>query len=65
MSSTIAPSDPTTALLDAVQQIRKARHHIDCRCFMYRKDGAAYCNEQEAWWNHCVSRLLDNYLALR
>ena len=55
------PAPPTTRnrLVTALEQARDARHHSDCRCFMFRDGfGEAFCTREEATWNAMVDRIL-------
>lgn len=56
---------PTTqdSLLEAVRNCRYSRHHPDCVCGDYRRDGAPFCTDREWRWNACVNRLIDKALA--
>jgi hypothetical protein len=52
-------SDPKTQLADAVTLARRYRHHLDCRCGNYRREGAPYCNSDEWRLSYQIDRLLD------
>lgn len=58
--TTIAPADPVTQIRDAVAFARASRHHQDCRCAMFRKDGAGFCSDREALWQRAIDVLLTN-----
>jgi len=54
-------TDPRGMIADAIGYLRKARHHLDCRCFNYRDlDHVGWCSPQEAMWNKAVDKLIDD-----
>ncbi len=62
MSSVTRVVKPADQLVTAVAQVRRYRHHPDCRCFGYRLNGAGFCTPQEATWSSILDRLIDNCL---
>lgn len=55
---------PNQLIFEALERARAARHHMDCRCFLYRSTyvedcGAGHCCQEERLWQHAISRLLD------
>lgn len=51
----------TTRLLEAVDLVRRYRHHQDCMCGLYRSpiDHAPFCSVDEYRWTQAINRLLD------
>lgn len=45
-------------LLQAVFEVRAARHHPVCDRSVYRRNGAGYCTAAEATWSASVDRIL-------
>jgi hypothetical protein len=52
----------TTRLLEAVDLVRRYRHHQDCVCGLYRSpnDHAPFCSRDEWRWSTTVDRLLSS-----
>lgn len=60
MSSVTRVVKPADQIATALEQMRKYRHHPDCRCGNYRNNGASFCTPQESTWSNIVDRLIDN-----
>ena len=48
------PSPQVAAIMAALTQARKARHHKTCSCMRHN----TYCNDQDEKWSHAVDREL-------
>ena len=48
---------PQLRVMFALHKARQFRHHRDCQCGMYDREG---CNAQDAEWRRAMNRELDN-----
>ncbi len=53
---------PSDQIVTALAQKRRYQHHRDCRCGLYRLNGAPFCTAQESTWSAIVDRLITNCL---